>query len=170
MQLTINEDQSVTVDMGRPDFLPENIPLREEEALHYSIVLENQPFQYHALSVGNPHAVIRVDALDNTDVKKWGRMLSTHPVFPEGANIGFMEILSDREIRLRVYERGAGETLACGSGAVAAAVVARKFFQLEDAVHVHLPGGELTVSWPDEKTAVSLTGPASFVFEGQIMS
>lgn len=170
MQVIINDDDSVTVDMGKPVFAPKAIPLEQTLSDSYFIEVENQQFEYHALSVGNPHAVIRVEHLDDTDVRKWGKILSTHPVFPEGANIGFMEIQSEQKIRLRVYERGCGETEACGSGAVAAGVVARRFYKLDNPVQVSLPGGELIVSWPDEEAAVSLTGPASFVFEGQMMS
>lgn len=170
MQVILNEDQTVTVDMGKPLFTPEKIPLNQDAAESYSIDVDDHHFQFHALSVGNPHAVIQVEQLDKTAVDKWGQRLSTHPVFPEGANIGFMELLSHQRIRLRVYERGCGETKACGSGAVAAGVVARRYFQLDDPVQVSLPGGELFVSWPDETGAVSLTGPVSFVYEGQILS
>lgn len=171
MALIINEDDSVSVDMGQPLFEPSHIPLLLRPEPDASFLFESKTVQlrFHAVNLGNPHAVIHVDDVDSEPVSSLGKMLSEHPVFPEQANVGFMEILSKHHIKLRVYERGCAETQACGSGAVAAAVVARKFFDVANPVKVSLPGGDLTVSWAQTTEPVILTGPAVFVYEGTVM-
>lgn len=172
MQLLINEDHSVSVNMGKPLFAPEQIPLALEPCSPpYSWQAANgSKLQFHALNVGNPHAVMRVDNVDEAPVSVLGKELSEHSFFPQQANVGFMQLQSNHRIKLRVYERGCGETLACGSGAAAAAVVGRLFFQLSDPVSISLPGGELTVAWAGIDEDIILTGPATFVYEGTLMA
>jgi diaminopimelate epimerase len=118
--------------------------------------------------MGNPHAVIAVDAVDSAPVGTVGPALQRHPSFPESVNVGFMQRDSERRIRLRVYERGAGETLACGTGAAAAVAVGRSWGQLADEVDVQLPGGVLQVSWPGPGARLWQTGPTTAVYEGYI--
>ncbi|QDP71194.1 diaminopimelate epimerase [Legionella israelensis] len=171
MQLFLNEDGSVSVNMGKPRFVPKEIPLAvEQQASLYSFQsLEGSIWHFHALNVGNPHAVILVNDVDEAPVAALGKEISEHSLFPEQVNVGFMQLTSENHIKLRVYERGCGETLACGSGAVAAAVVGRCFYQLTSPVNISLPGGDLTVSWSKMSEDVFLTGPATFVYEGELM-
>lgn len=171
--LHTNENGEVTVDMGSPDFEPANIPFQtDQEAQLYTLSIEvagiSRDLQFVALSMGNPHAVISVEDLANTAVKDIGEAVGKHPDFPEGVNVGFMQILSHNEINLRVYERGTGETLACGTGACAAVVAGRLLEQLDDKVKVNLTGGQLTVSWQRSESPVLITGPATTVYEGTI--
>ena len=171
--LDTNENGEVTVDMGSPDFEPANIPFQtDQEAQLYTLSIEvagiSRDLQFVALSMGNPHAVISVEDLANTAVKDIGEAVGKHPDFPEGVNVGFMQILSHNEINLRVYERGAGETLACGTGACAAVAAGRLLEQLDDKVKVNLTGGQLTVSWQRSESPVLITGPATTVYEGTI--
>lgn len=172
MTLIINNDGSVSVDMGQPIFDSAHIPLLLKPKPDASFVLETgtRNLKFHAVNVGNPHAVIYVDDLESESVSTLGKQLSEHPVFPEQANVGFMQIVSKNQIKLRVYERGCGETQACGSGAVAAAVVARRYYDLSNPVTVSLPGGDLMVSWAQSSEPVILTGPAVFVYEGTVMT
>jgi diaminopimelate epimerase len=118
--------------------------------------------------MGNPHAVLRVDSADEAEVERLGPLVEGHPAFPNRVNAGFMEVVSEREIRLRVYERGAGETLACGTGACAAVVYGIARGWLSEAVTVVLPGGKLSISWAGEGRPVMMTGPTEVVFEGSI--
>ncbi len=168
MSLQINKDNSVTVDFGKPVFEPKLIPLRAAvQRPFYFLPLKNgQQHQIHALSVGNPHAITLVEDLANTPVAELGKEISEHSLFPEQTNAGFMEIIDNNRIALRVYERGCGETRACGSGAVAAAIAARFYHNLASCIDVLLPGGALRVEWSDATQSVSLTGPATFVYEG----
>lgn len=171
--LDTNENGEVTVDMGSPDFEPANIPFQtDQEAQLYTLSIElagiSRDLEFVALSMGNPHAVISVEDLANTAVKDIGEAVGKHPDFPEGVNVGFMQILSHNEINLRVYERGAGETLACGTGACAAVAAGRLLEQLDDKVKVNLTGGQLTVSWQRSESPVLITGPATTVYEGTI--
>ena len=171
--LDTNENGEVTVDMGSPDFEPANIPFQtEQEAQLYTLSIElagiSRDLEFVALSMGNPHAVISVEDLANTAVKDIGEAVGKHPDFPEGVNVGFMQILSHNEINLRVYERGVGETLACGTGACAAVAAGRLLEQLDDKVKVNLTGGQLTVSWQRSESPVLITGPATTVYEGTI--
>lgn len=168
MQLHLNDDETVTVDMGKPNLHPAHIPLNAiVQAPLYK--LPDVPFPVHAISVGNPHAVIVVDDLNQSRVDELGQKISHHSFFPEQTNVGFMQIVTPNQIHLRVYERGCGETRACGSGAVAAMAIGRLFHQLEADVTVSLPGGELRVSWPSIDGPIYLTGPAVFVYEGIII-
>jgi diaminopimelate epimerase len=172
MQVRLNADDSVRVDMGQPRLKPNEIPfLAEAAAAEYALEWQKDHWvQIHALSVGNPHAVLLVDAVDQADVAQIGRAISLHPRFPEQTNTSFMQILDCKNIKLRVYERGCGETEACGSAAVAAAAAAHLYHELESTIHVALPGGQLTVEWPNTNASIYLTGPASFVYEGQILA
>ena len=171
--LHANEDGEVTVDMGVPEFEPASIPLQtENKARLYSKNIEidgnSQAVKFAALSMGNPHAVICVEDLANTAVKDIGEAVGNHPDFPEGVNVGFMKIISRNEINLRVYERGAGETLACGTGACAAVVAGCLLELLDATVKVNLSGGQLSVQWLQENRSVLMTGPATTVYEGTI--
>ena len=171
--LHTNKNGEVTVDMGSPDFEPANIPFKtDQEAQLYTLSIELAGFfkdiDFVALSMGNPHAVISVEDLANTAVKDIGEAVGNHPSFPEGVNVGFMQIINHNEINLRVYERGAGETLACGTGACAAVVAGRLREQIGDNVKVNLTGGQLMVSWQRSESSVLITGPATTVYEGTI--
>jgi len=171
--LHTNKNGEVTVDMGSPDFEPANIPFKtDQEAQLYTLSIElagiYKDIDFVALSMGNPHAVISVEDLANTAVKDIGEAVGNHPSFPKGVNVGFMQILNHNEINLRVYERGAGETLACGTGACAAVVAGRLREQIGDNVKVNLTGGQLMVSWQRSESPVLITGPATTVYEGTI--
>jgi len=170
MRLHINHDKTVTVNMGKPKLSPNDIPLLcAKQAPLYAIPLENDTVSHvHAVNVGNPHAIVVVPDVDHADVSGLGLPISQHPYFPEQTNVGFMQIISPHLIQLRVYERGCGETKACGSGAVAAVVSGRLFHDLSDHVTVSLPGGALLVTWPSVHDEVSLTGPATFIYEGTL--
>jgi diaminopimelate epimerase len=167
--LNIVSPNEVEVNMGVPTFVPSEIPLvAEKECTEYVIELSHQKISYSALSVGNPHAVINVADIANAPVETMGKRMESHTVFPERANIGFSQIINRSELALRVYERGAGETLACGSGACAAAIAAIKLDQVDSPVKVTLPGGSLNISWAGPGMPVIMTGPATFVFDGTI--
>lgn len=170
MNLHINSDATVSVDMGIPQLTPSAIPLiAEQQAVEYSLELpHNKKVSLHALSVGNPHAVFVVEDTATAPVHTLGKQISLHPSFPAQANVGFMQIMSPQHIRLRVYERGCGETQACGSGAVAAAAIGRLYHQLDQQIKVTLPGGDLFIDWPALNESITLTGPAVFVYEGTI--
>ncbi len=171
MQLRINRDETVTVDMNHPKFSPGDIPLDIlEQNISYPLSLENEALTIvHAVNVGNPHAVQVVTDIDLADVHDLGKQISEHILFPEQTNAGFMQIMNPSHIRLRVYERGCGETSACGSGAVAAVAVGRKYHHLEEQVTVSVRGGELRVDWPNLEGPIFLTGPATFVYEGKLL-
>lgn len=169
IEIEAQPDNTFSVDMGAPSFSPSEIPLAvNAESESYSVDLETGSVEFTALSMGNPHAVITVDDVKTAAVDKMGSNLETHEIFPNKANIGFMQFVSDQEIKLRVFERGAGETLACGTGACAAAVSGIRGGRLKTPVKVNLPGGILTIDWQGEKRSVILTGSAKTVFHGQI--
>lgn len=171
MQLQINQDHTVTIDFGHPKFSPDEIPIDAEKKADHDYCLTDaahSTYRFHAVNVGNPHAVVRVDKVATIPVEKIGRFIGQHSVFPEQANVGFMEIITQNYIKLRVFERGSGETQACGSGAVAAAAVARLFYRLDAVITVELLGGALKVEWPTPEHSIELTGPATFVYEGII--
>lgn len=172
MDLIIHEDNSVSVNMGVPRLAPGEIPiLADRQSPEYSLELNNgNTVNLHAISVGNPHAVLLVENIDTAPVNSLGQQISFHPQFPEQVNVGFMQIVNHEKINLRVYERGCGETIACGSGAVAAAAIARLFYNLSDKITVHLPGGDLCIQWPCPTAPIILTGPAAFVYEGTLLS
>ncbi|ORU92724.1 MAG: diaminopimelate epimerase [Cycloclasticus sp. symbiont of Bathymodiolus heckerae] len=167
--LTLNEQNDVTVDMGEPVFAPKSIPLLvKQEQSQYSVSIIDNEVEFSALSMGNPHAVIQVDDIDTAPVERVGAAMESHDVFPERANIGFSQITGESSMTLRVYERGAGETLACGSGACAAVVAGIQLGKLSSPVTVKLVGGELSIAWQGKGSSVMMTGPATFVFDGMI--
>lgn len=167
--LKLNTDGTVTVNMGIPKHAPEAIPLKAgPEALTYRTQAAGMDVEFAAVSMGNPHAVIQVDDIAAAPVGTLGQALESHPIFPERANIGFVQIINRQYIKLRVYERGAAETLACGSGACAAVVAGIEQNLLDSETTVELPGGRLTISWPGRGQPVMMTGPAVTVFEGTL--
>jgi diaminopimelate epimerase len=169
LQLSRATDGQVTVDMGIPRLEPTEIPfVATARDVTYPFEVNNISLKIAAISMGNPHAVLLVDAVDRAPVAELGPVIERHPRFPERVNVGFMEIVDADTIRLRVYERGAGETLACGSGACAAVVAGRLQERLSAHVKVLLNGGELVVSWPGEGQPVLMTGPATTVYQGRI--
>ena len=170
--LSVGDDGFVTVDMGTPDFTPAALPFVADQAPVYqrTLTVEGQPLSvtFHAVSVGNPHAVIAVDDVAASPVRAIGTALGSHPDFPRGVNVGFMQILDRSRIRLRVFERGAGETQACGTGACAAVVCGRAAGLLDADVLAHLTGGDLRLSWAAAGQPVIMRGTAASVFEGSI--
>ena len=168
IELIVEQDQ-VTVDMGIPDFHPDSLPfLVESQAESYNLMVNDMEYAIGAVSMGNPHAVLQVDDVDKADVKSIGAAIESHALFPNRVNVGFMEIVNRDEIRLRVYERGAAETLACGTGACAAVSVGRMLGKLNKRVTVQLHGGSLDVRWQGEGHTLLMTGPATTVFQGLI--
>ncbi|MCG5513095.1 diaminopimelate epimerase [Ectothiorhodospira shaposhnikovii] len=168
--LQVEADGQVTVDMGPPRLTPWEIPFEADKAAPwYTLMVNDQALEIGAVSMGNPHAVLRVDNVQTAEVARLGPAIEGHPRFPRRVNAGFMEVVSPTHIRLRVYERGAGETLACGTGACAAVVAGRIQGLLEDRVNVDLPGGRLVIQWAGrEDDPVFMTGPATSVFTGTI--
>ena len=165
----IESDGRITVDMGVPHFNPEDVPfIAGKESISYSLDVEGKQFDIGVVSVGNPHAVLRVDDVATAPIPELGRKIESHARFPRRVNVGFMEVVDRGHIRLRVYERGVGETLACGSGACAAMVIGHRHGVLDDSVSVELPGGSLLVKWSGGEEKVWMTGPATHVFEGKI--
>ena len=170
--LHVGEDDLVTVDMGTPDFTPASLPLRAQQADSYTrdLTLDGslQQVRFFAVSVGNPHAVILVDDIETAPVHTVGPALGVHPDFPQGVNVGFMQIVDRSNIRLRVFERGAGETQACGTGACAAVVCAHAAGLVGQEVTAHLRGGDLNIHWEGKGSPIIMRGPATSVFEGVI--
>ena len=165
----LEADGRVTVDMGQPRLEPADIPFQAaRQAPLYTLRDGDQDIELAAVSMGNPHAVIRVESVDTAAVATLGPRLERHPRFPRRVNVGFMQIVDRNSIRLRVFERGSGETLACGSGACAAVVAGRVQGLLDQRVQVHLRGGELDLSWAGPGEPVWMTGPAVSVFDGVI--
>ncbi|MFW6278051.1 MAG: diaminopimelate epimerase [Halorhodospira sp.] len=162
-------DGGVTVDMGPPELEPARIPFQASaRSTHYALSTRSGEQAIGAVSMGNPHAVIAVEDLDTAPVTELGAEIEAHSRFPNRVNVGFMEYVDRKRIRLRVYERGVGETPACGTGACAAVVVGRLWEQLEATVTVELPGGTLMIHWPGPGRSVWMTGPARTVFHGEI--
>ncbi|MEY2908288.1 MAG: hypothetical protein RLZZ602_811 [Pseudomonadota bacterium] len=169
MGLHIAEDGRVSANMGAPIFDPARIPfIVDVPADNYEISVGSELHQIGAVSMGNPHAVLLVDDCARAPVESLGPAIEAHERFPERVNVGFMHIKSRQEIELRVYERGAGETLACGTGACAAAVHGMRLGLLDNVVTVNLPGGKLSVSWQGLDQPVWLGGPTATVFEGSM--
>ncbi|MBR7889996.1 diaminopimelate epimerase [Marinomonas sp. A79] len=169
IQLRVMNDGLVTVDMGTPSFAPQDLPFTAEEDVSlYSIMAGDAEYWLTPVSVGNPHAVIKVDQLVDDEVATIGRLLECHERFPQHVNVGFMQVISPSEINLRVYERGVGETQACGTGTCAAVVAGIKQGWLGPKVTAHLRGGDLHIEWQGEGSPILMTGPAETVFEGQI--
>ncbi|CCN80439.1 diaminopimelate epimerase [Vibrio nigripulchritudo SFn27] len=169
MVLNIEEGDQVTVNMGEPVFEPSKIPFKaKQKEKTYILRAEDKTLFCGAVSMGNPHVVTVVDDTETADVDTLGPLLESHERFPERVNAGFMQIISRNEINLRVYERGAGETQACGSGACGAVAVGILQELLDNEVKVHLPGGELKIRWQGPGKPLYMTGPATHVFDGQL--
>lgn len=169
IRLYLEDAGQVRVDMGAPELQPERIPfLADRPTLTYVLDVAGEPLIIGALSMGNPHAVILVEDVDTAPVARLGPLVESHPRFPQRVNVGFLQVLARDHLRLRVYERGAGETLACGTGACAAMVHARQRDLVDARVRVSLPGGDLTIEWPGPGQVVWMTGPAVQVFDGEI--
>ena len=167
IQVMCLPDRSVQVDIAIPDFHPDSLPfVSAEKAALYPLQLDNHAIAFDVVSVGNPHCIICVDKIEIESVVDIGAQLNAHSAFPEGVNVGFMQVISPDEIRLCVYERGVGLTQACGSGACAAVAVGRRAGYLNSCVVVKQAGGELRVQWESPEKMIRLTGTASIVFEG----
>ena len=167
--LQLEDNDQVTVNMGVPEFEPTKIPFRALKAEKlYLLRVAEQTVMCGAVSMGNPHCVLEVPSVKTAPVETLGPKLESFDRFPERVNVGFMEVVNANEINLRVYERGAGETMACGTGACAAVVVGIQQGKLRDRVKVNLPGGSLSIAWNGPGTPVYMTGPAEHVFDGQI--
>ncbi len=178
--LQIEDNGEVTVDMGMPDFSPQGLPfvpdkmptqsqLQENTAAQYEITVNNEWYAIDTVSMGNPHAILQVADVGRTEVEDIGHAIGSDQHFPQGVNVGFMQRINRRLIRLRVYERGAGETQACGTGACAAVAVGIKRGLLDNEVKVELHGGTLTIRWEGEGCSLLMTGPACSVYKGQIL-
>jgi len=165
----LQDDGRVRVDMGKPRLEPREVPFQAKgRQRSYPLKVAGEDVELGVASMGNPHAVLRVNNVDDAPLETIGRRLERHPRFPQRVNVGFMQVISRQTIRLRVFERGVGETLACGTGACAAVVVGIDQGLLDPQVRVVLRGGELDISWKGGNKAVMMTGPAETVFEGQI--
>ena len=169
LELELTNNNLVRVDMGIPQSEPADIPFEaEQRELLYPLDVAGSQYNIAALSVGNPHAVMVVDNIDTAPVETLGPQLEVHSRFPNKVNVGFMQIIDRQHIRLRVFERGVGETEACGTGACAAAVAAMQQELVDSPVTVHLNGGDLQIDWQGETTPLFMTGPAVSVFHGRI--
>ena len=166
---TVLNNGAVRVDMGKPRFAPADVPfVAEEEALRYEIEVGAETVEAGVVSMGNPHVVIQVEDIETAPVERLGPLLENHERFPERVNVGFMQIVEPNHLLLRVWERGAGETLACGTGACAAVAVGQRWLLLDPAVMVELPGGPLMIERQDLYAPALMSGPATTVFEGSI--
>jgi diaminopimelate epimerase len=170
-RVKLEQDGDVTVDMGKPILLPEKIPfitkVANSKTFRYNLHLLNQDIELGAVSLGNPHAIIMVDNIEEAPLLTVGKELSTHRSFPNGVNVNFMEIVTPEYIRLRVYERGCGETLGCGSGTAAAVVIGRLWKLLNETVIVELQGGKLKINYKDINSSVFMKGNAIKIFDGE---
>ena len=165
----LEDNGLVTVNMGIPQFEPAQIPfITEAASLTYELNINHEKVEISVVSMGNPHAVQIVADIDIAPVKTQGALIENHQSFPQRVNAGFMQILSTHEIRLRVFERGTGETLACGTGACAAAVAGIRLNKIQSPVKVLMQGGTLSISWEGNSSPVMMTGPAESVFDGEI--
>jgi diaminopimelate epimerase len=165
----VRSPNDVSVNLGVPNFTPSALPfLADEERDRYAVEVAGETVELGAVSMGNPHAVIAVPSVADAPVERIGAAFQDHPLFPRRVNVGFMERVDENRIRLRVYERGVGETLACGTGAAAAVAVGRRWGQLGEKVAVELPGGTLVVNWPGLGAPLWQTGPTAAVYEGYI--
>jgi len=168
IEVDCRDDGHYALAMGVPEFRPERIPFTAPaESALYQLALEGGWARFGAVSMGNPHAVVEVASADDAPVPALGPALQARPEFPEGVNVGFAQVLAPDRIKLRVFERGAGETLACGSGACAAVAVLVRQGRVARHVFVDLPGGTLEIHWPADDAPITMAGPAAFVFEGQ---
>lgn len=169
LELTIKDDGAFMVDMGSPLFQPADVPFtadRQQE--HYDLDLNGELIKISAISMGNPHAVLWVDSIAQAPVASLGRQIEAHPRFPKGVNVSFAQIVDRSTIKLRVFERGVGETNACGSGACATAAAAIAQDLVDSAVNIQLTGGQLTIEWLGEGNSLMMSGPAEISFHGHI--
>lgn len=167
--LNRKENGCVTVDMGAPILTPQDIPFVADEINNsYDLVIDDEKITFSAVSMGNPHAVILVDDVDSAEVERIGKLLQSDKHFPNSLNVGFMQVINPTQVKLRVYERGVGETQACGSGACAAVVAGRVQGLLDETVETQLVGGNLSIYWAGEQNPVMMTGATSTVFKGEI--
>lgn len=163
------EDGQVTINMGVPNFDPASLPFEASgEAYVYQLEVAGSEIEIGAVSIGNPHAVLTVASVENAPVDRLGPAIEHHPRFPRRTNVGFMEIVAADHIRLRVFERGTGETTACGTGACAAVAVGRRHGKLGDSVVVDLKGGQLRIDWAGPGKPIWLSGPTEKVYEGKL--
>lgn len=160
------DNAMVRVDMGLPLFDREKVPVELEPVDGWYRLDIQQQFKLGAVSMGNPHALLLVDAISTADIANLGAAISSHPAFPKGCNAGFAEIIDRKNIHLRVFERGAAETSACGSGACAAVSILRRVNMVDETVRVTQRGGNLTIRWTGGKDSVIMTGPATYVYKG----
>ncbi|QNI04521.1 diaminopimelate epimerase [Halomonas sp. SH5A2] len=167
--LNVQHDGMVRVDMGQPRFNPSAVPFDApgDQPLH-EVEVNGETLPLGVVSMGNPHAVLQVDDVDTAPVARLGPLIEAHPRFPQRVNAGFMQVLSASEIRLRVFERGSGETLACGTGACAAVASGIRQGLLKSPVRVHLLGGELSIEWSSPESPLIMVGPATHVFDGRV--
>ena len=169
IELDMRADGHVSVNMGPPRLEPAQVPFQAEaQAISYPVDVDGQTLPLAVLSMGNPHGVLRVDDVDQAPVHSLGPKLEHHPRFPQRANIGFLQVVDRHHARLRVWERGAGETQACGTGSCAAAVAAISQGWMDSPVQIDLPGGRLAIEWAGPGMPVMMTGPAVRVYEGQV--
>ncbi|MDP0560880.1 MAG: diaminopimelate epimerase [Candidatus Endonucleobacter sp. (ex Gigantidas childressi)] len=167
IELKIQDDATIAVNMGIPKLTPLDIPFNaNKQSKLYPLSINDEAFEIAAVSMGNPHAVLIVDNICQAPVARLGPLIEKHPDFAKKCNVGFMQIISRNEVSLRVYERGAGETMACGSGACAAVVAGVVQGLLDEYVKVNFSGGSLQISWSGEGSSVIMTGPATRVYEG----
>lgn len=170
LELNVINEERVQVNMGIPQFDPGKIPyLADQRATKYYLEIENRTIEFSALSIYNPHAVIMVDDVSTAPVQTLGATLESHLAFPQRVNVGFMQIINRNKFKLRVYERGVGETLACGSGASAAMIVGRQLGLLDNPATASLSGGQLQLDWQGEGLPVMMTGSTAMVYEGEII-
>lgn len=168
IELCITATDQVRVNMGVPKFEPAQIPfVSKKTALRYTVEVDNQALSLSVVNMGNPHAVLCVADVEHAPVALWGPLLESHPRFPARVNVGFMQVINRHHIKLRVYERGTGETMACGSGACAAVVVGQRLGLLAPPVQVELSGGQLHIDWQGNDAPVLMEGSATRVYEGQ---
>jgi diaminopimelate epimerase len=168
VEVAIHTDDDITVALSVPDFGPAHIPLAmAAEQADYELDVHDMSVRFGAVSMGNPHALIEVVGIATAPVRKLGAAMQAMKEFPEGVNVGFAQVLAPDRIALRVFERGAGETLACGSGACAAVAILVRQSRVSRDVAVELSGGTLRIAWPRDDAPVSMRGPAAFVFEGE---
>lgn len=171
IEVELLDDGQIRVDMGVPQFDPDSVPLFADGERHtYETTVAGTRVTFAAVSMGNPHAVIEVDDVDVAKVSVIGPALENSPLFPERCNVGFVQLLSRDHVRLRVWERGVGETRACGTGACAAIACLRRSGRVDARVAVDLPGGRLRIDWEGANQSLSMTGPATFVFDASCTS
>ena len=177
-----HNDNKIEVNMGQPKWQPEQIPFQADNpSLTYSLRINEDEqrgveggveggmeIEITPINIGNPHAVIYVENITEAPVEEWGSQITRHPRFPEGVNVGFCQVIDRNFVRLRVFERGVGETRACGSGACAAVVAGILHDKLDNRVKVSLPGGKVRIVWQAEDAAVKMTGPAALTYQGHI--